>query len=339
MKKVTINDIARAANVAKSTVSKVMNDAPTVSPDTKRRVRAIMKQMNYTPSSIATQLARRSSSTIGLLVDLSRKADFLNHFFYTIIGGIENVAGPLHYELTISNIQSAGEDNFMNRLVRGRKVDGLIMEKSILTREQLEELIALQFPFVSIGAIADAPDVSSVDIDNKLGAQMLTEHLLGQGCRRLAFLGGDPSDSIFESRRSGFAGSLEQHGLQGSVACGEGTVPEGYRLMRERLASGEIPDGVVCISNYIAFGVLQAVQERGLRIPEDICIVTFDDYPLAPYTTPPLTCLLLDTFELGAEAASMLMERMDGSPCPVENRLITPTLIPRQSSLRLPPED
>ncbi|WP_426453239.1 LacI family DNA-binding transcriptional regulator [Paenibacillus sp. S-38] len=336
MKKVTINDIAKAANVAKSTVSKVMNDAPTVSPDTKRRVRAIMKQMNYTPSSIATQLARQSSSTIGVLVDLSRKADFLNHFFYTIIGGIENVAGPLHYEVTISNIQSTGPDNFMNRLVRGRKVDGLIMEKSILTREQTEELKLLEFPFVSIGQIPGAEGISSVDIDNTLGSGMLTEHLLEQGCRRLVFLGGEPADSIFESRSRGFRRSLKARGLEGEVFCGEGTVAEGCRMMKNLLQSGPVPDGIVTISNYVAFGVLQALQEAGLRIPADVCVATFDDYPLAPYTSPPLTCLHLDTFELGIQAASMLMERIDGTVTGVETRLLLPTLITRQSSLRQP---
>ncbi|AFC29683.1 transcriptional regulator [Paenibacillus mucilaginosus 3016] len=334
MKKVTINDIARAANVAKSTVSKVMNDAPTVSPDTKRRVRAIMKQMNYTPSTIATQLARQSSSTIGMLVDLSRRADFLNHFFYTIIGGIESVAGPLHYELTISNIQSSGPDNFMNRLVRGRKVDGLIMEKSILTREQVDELLQLEFPFVSIGRIADTEGVSSVDIDNALGSGMLTDHLVEQGCRKLAFLGGEPADSIFESRSTGFHRSLKAHGLEGTVSCCEGSAAEGYRLTKELLASGYAPDGIITISNYVAFGVLQALQEANFRVPGDICVATFDDYPLAPYTTPPLTCLHLDTFELGIHAASMLMERIDGSVTGVENRLLLPTLIPRASTQR-----
>lgn len=103
--KVTIKDIAQAAGVAKSTVSKVMNDSPKISEETKTRVRDIIKQMNYTPSSIATGLARQSSNTVAILIDMSKESEFLNQFFYNIIGGVESVIGPLKYELTIANIQ------------------------------------------------------------------------------------------------------------------------------------------------------------------------------------------------------------------------------------------
>ncbi|WP_232313122.1 LacI family DNA-binding transcriptional regulator [Paenibacillus sp. P22] len=123
--RVTIQDIANAANVAKSTVSKVMSDSPRISDATKQRIRAIMREMNYTPSSLATQLARQSSFNIGMLVDMTQREDFLNAFFYNIIGGVESVIGPLSYELTISNVQyHQNGPSYMERLVRSRRVDG-----------------------------------------------------------------------------------------------------------------------------------------------------------------------------------------------------------------------
>lgn len=157
--KVTINDIAKAANVAKSTVSKVLNDAPSISEATKAKVRAVMREMNYEPSSLATRLAKQKGYNVGLVIDLSRKSDFLNASFYDIIGGVESVIGPLDYELTIGNIEHVGRERFVSRFVLGRKVDGLIMDNSILTLELARELNELNFPYISIGEIPGWPAV------------------------------------------------------------------------------------------------------------------------------------------------------------------------------------
>lgn len=175
--KVTITDIAKAAGVAKSTVSKVLNDSPRISEDTKQRVREIMKEMNYTPSSIATGLARQSSQTVALLVDMSKESEFLNQYFYNIIGGIESVIGTRKYELTIANVQhNHPEGHFLQRLVLNKRVDGLIANTSVLSEALCEELHRLRFPYISVGEI-QAPG-SWVDFDNRSGGKMLTAHLL-----------------------------------------------------------------------------------------------------------------------------------------------------------------
>lgn len=333
--KVTINDIAKAAGVAKSTVSKVINDAPTISEATKQKIREIMKQMNYIPSSIATQLARQKCFNVGLVIDLSRGNHFLNHFFYNIIGGVENVVGKMNYELTISNMEIGGSDNFLNRFVLSGKVDGLVLDNSILTPEIAEELNELGFPFVSIG---EMDSINWVDIDNRTGGKMVTDHLLGQGYRKLAFVGGEDREPIFQHRYEGFRQALEQFGGESTrhfVKPGFAVEANGHRLMSELLDSGDVPDAVVCMNNYIAFGVLNAVRERGFSIPEEMGIVTFDDYPLAQFTTPPLTCLDNDTFELGILAGTMLMNRINDPDLEDNERLIEPRLIVRESSRRL----
>ncbi|WP_049868707.1 LacI family DNA-binding transcriptional regulator [Paenibacillus sp. D9] len=187
--RVTIQDIANAANVAKSTVSKVMSDSPRISDATKQRIRAIMREMNYTPSSLATQLARQSSFNIGMLVDMTQREDFLNAFFYNIIGGVESVIGPLSYELTISNVQyHQNGPSYMERLVRSRRVDGLIASSELLTADNTAEMMDLEFPLVSIGE--NGSNVHWVDYDNRRGGYMLTEHLLLRGCSSVAFIGG-----------------------------------------------------------------------------------------------------------------------------------------------------
>jgi DNA-binding LacI/PurR family transcriptional regulator len=334
--KVTISDIAKAANVAKSTVSKVLNDSPKISQETKQKVREIMKQMNYTPSSIATGLARQSSCNIGLLVDMSKESEFLNQFFYNIIGGIESVIAPLKYELTISNVQhSSPEGHFLNRLVFSKRVDGIIANNSVLTEELSEELNQLEFPYISIGEIM-APG-SWVDFDNEAGGSMLTEHLIEQGYSKIAFIGGQQQEKIYTHRLSGYLSALQQADLivpqQWIINC-KADEHDSYHAALELLQREERPDSVVCMNSYVAFGVLQAAKALGIDVPSELGIAAFDEYPLSRYTTPPLTSLNIDTFKLGVSSGQLLMERIRGNDAPHKHLQLEPELIPRESTMR-----
>ncbi|MDQ0193817.1 LacI family DNA-binding transcriptional regulator [Paenibacillus wynnii] len=334
--KVTISDIAKAANVAKSTVSKVLNDSPKISQETKQRVREIMKQMNYTPSSIATQLARQSSYNIGLLVDMSKESEFLNQFFYNIIGGIESVIVSLKYELTLSNVQHSNpEGHFLNRLVLSKRVDGIIANNSVLTEELSAELGRLQFPFISIGELAGS--AGWVDFDNELGGRMLTSHLLEQGYSAVAFIGGEEKEKIFTHRCNGYMQALHQSGFtvhkEWIVNC-KANEHEGYQAALKLLQGENPPDSIVCMSNYVAFGVLQAAKELGINVPSQLGVAAFDEYPLSRYTTPPLTSLNIDTFKLGVSSGHLLMDRILNPNMPTRHVLLEPELIPRESTLR-----
>ncbi|WHY18679.1 LacI family DNA-binding transcriptional regulator [Paenibacillus sp. G2S3] len=334
--KVTISDIAKAANVAKSTVSKVLNDSPKISQETKQKVREIMKQMNYTPSSIATGLARQSSCNIGLLVDMSKESEFLNQFFYNIIGGIESVIAPLKYELTISNVQhSSPEGHFLNRLVFSKRVDGIIANNSVLTEELSEELNQLGFPYISIGEIM-APG-SWVDFDNEAGGNMLTAHLVEQGYSKIAFIGGQQQEKIYTHRQGGFLRALQQADLtvpqQWIINC-KADEHDSYHAALELLQREERPDSVVCMNSYVAFGVLQAAKALGIDVPSELGIAAFDEYPLSRYTTPPLTSLNIDTFKLGVSSGQLLMERIRSNDMPLKHLLLEPELIPRESTMR-----
>ncbi|KTD84901.1 LacI family DNA-binding transcriptional regulator [Paenibacillus etheri] len=334
--KVTISDIAKAANVAKSTVSKVLNDSPKISQETKQKVREIMKEMNYTPSSIATGLAKQSSCNIGLLVDMSKESEFLNQFFYNIIGGIESVIAPLKYELTISNVQhSSPEGHFLNRLVFSKRVDGIIANNSVLTDELSEELNRLAFPYISIGEIMTPG--SWVDFDNEAGGSMLTEHLVEQSYSKIAFLGGQQQEKIYTHRLGGYLSALQQADLtvhqQWIINC-KADEHDSYHAALELLQREDRPDSVVCMNSYVAFGVLQAAKALGIDVPSELGIAAFDEYPLSRYTTPPLTSLNIDTFKLGVSSGQLLMERIRGNDMPHKHLLMEPELIPRESTMR-----
>ncbi|MFD2334432.1 LacI family DNA-binding transcriptional regulator [Cohnella sp. GCM10020058] len=336
-RKVTIQDIADAAQVAKSTVSKVINDSPKVSDQTKSRIWGIIREMNYTPSSLATQLAKQTSGNIGLLIDLSREHEFLDHFFFNIIGGIESSLIERKYELTISNIQQPDrpEQHFMKRLVLNRRVDGLIANNSVLTEPLCEELLAHRFPFISIGEVQSP--VSWVDFDNEAGGHMLAAHLLERGYRRLAFFAGERDEKLFVRRFGGFARALAEAGLPAPDEAdfrGLADTDSGYALGLRMLdlPAEERPDAVVCMSNYAAFGLLKAARERGVDVPGDLGIAAFDDYPMSPFTTPPLTCLKIDTFQLGVSAGELLLEQLRDPDMPLQKRLLEPQLIVREST-------
>lgn len=335
--KVTIQDIAKAANVAKSTVSKVLNDSPKISQETKERVREIMRQMNYTPSSIATRLAKRSSRNIGLLIDMTNESEYMNPFFYNIMVGIESVIGPQTYELTIANVQPDDpERDIMNRLVRSGRIDGLITNNVILNDGMVDSLTELGFPFVSMGEYGSR-DVPWVDYDNEAGGAMLTGHLLAQGYADIAFVGGESGEKIYEKRHQGYAQSLVQAGhLLDEERTVNGVADEnlGYRSTLELLRSSHPPDAVVCMNNYVAFGALKAAEQSGVSIPGRFGIATFDDFPFSPYTNPPLTSLFIHTFELGATAGRMLLERIDAPALPPSSLLLQPELIVRRSTER-----
>ncbi|MFX3633568.1 MAG: LacI family DNA-binding transcriptional regulator [Candidatus Pristimantibacillus sp.] len=334
--KVTIQDIAEAANVAKSTVSKVINNSPRISTETRQRVLEIMKQMNYIPSSIATRLAKQSSFNIGLLIDMSKESEFMNHFFYNIIAGIESVLGTMNYELTISNVQSSAPGaKVLERLVLNKRVDGLIMNNSVLTEEMAHQLNELRFPYISLGEFM--PPVSWVDFDNELGGQMLTEHLLESGYSNIAFVGGELEEKLFTNRHNGYKRALLKAGMTTSsewILRGPAIETEGYQLGKRLLQHNNRPDAIVCMSNYTALGVLKAAQELNIHVPKQLGIVAFDDYPLSPFTTPPLTCLNIDTFELGVAAGHLLMDRIQFPSVPYKNSLLVPKLIVRDSSQR-----
>ncbi|NSB33482.1 LacI family DNA-binding transcriptional regulator [Clostridium saccharoperbutylacetonicum] len=336
--KVTINDIAHAANVSKSTVSKFINNHKSISESTKLKVRNIMKELNYIPNNSARQLARQNSFNIGLLVDISRKEYFLDFFFYNIIGGVESIVGINNYELTLSNINSLEcKAEFLNRLIYSKKVDGIIIPTSIVNSEIISKLNGLNFPYVLIGQPKEFKNSTSwVDVNNTVGGELATCHLIEQGYKNIAFIGGRSNEIISFNRLLGYKNILSKLNFTKNnlyIKEGNSDKESGYELTLQLLSDFPEIDAILCINNYVAFGVLKALKEKGLNSPTDIGIVTFDNEPFSAYTTPSLTCLDVDTFKLGEVAAEILMKKIQNPNSQNEITLISPKLLIRESSL------
>ncbi|MNC23682.1 HTH-type transcriptional repressor PurR [compost metagenome] len=242
--------------------------------------------------------------------------------------------GSLKYELTIANVEHNHPDgHFLHRLVRSKRVDGLIANTSVLTEELCIQLNHLQFPYIALGEVAASG--CWVDFDNEAGGRMLTRHLLEEGYSAVAFIGGYEGDPLFIRRLDGCRQVLEQAGKplpKEWIINGEAEEAAGYQAAKQLLQSETPPDSVICMSNYAAYGVLLAARELGVQVPAELGIATFDEYPLSRYTTPPLTSLNLDTFHLGVSAGELLMKRIGGKNESVHKLLLEPELIPREST-------
>lgn len=335
---ITINDIAKIANVSPSTVSRVVNDSPLISDETKEKVRKIMISMDYTPNSIGKQLATSCSNNIGFIINTKDSTIVMDQFFYNIIIGSHNVVLSKNYDLTICDLNYLkNDDNFLSRFVYSKKVDGLIIHNSILDNYTIEKLNSLNFPYVSIGQPIVRKNTSWVDIDNVTAGELSVDHLLTQGYKRIAFIGGTKDEPISTHRLKGIARQLknENNIYNEEYICeSNGTEKEGYQIMKKLLSLNVKPDAVIAVNNYIAFGALKAVRDEGFLVPNDFGIITFDNYPLAKYTTPTLTSFDIDTLELGKMAGEILLKRIAQPQTPNMVNFIVPKLQIRNSTLR-----
>lgn len=335
----TINDVAKAANVSKSTVSKVMSDHPSIPEKTKKRIRKVIKDLNFTPSSLAKNLATQQTQTLVVIAGIRQAHNSFEPFLYNQFAGIEEYASQKGYNLTLCNaLRMESADDILERFVYSKRADGMFLQAAYLKQDLIEKLQRQQFPFVVVGEPDEFRHLHWVGSHNSGGGELAAKHLVEQGYRRIAFIA--KSDVIWVRQRlRGCRMFLEEQGLKDIaryIKTGFVTVEDAFRLMSELLCLDPAPDAVICDDNYSAFGALRAIQDRGMSIPNDIGIVAFDDYPLAPYLMPQLTIVDFDTFELGMTAAKILLDTIQQPENSGKGKmtLIEPTLIVRKSTQR-----
>lgn len=332
---VTIKDVALRAGVSISTVSKVINNGSNISDATKEKVRSIMKELNYYPNIIAKSFAQRNSYNIGVLMDLKRSDAFINSHLYEILGGIEEVAQQNGYFLTLSNMSSVIKNDTLDKIVMQKGVDGLIIQVNNLTKSTCQRLDDLSFPYIVIGQPKFESKVCWIDSNNKLAGEIAASHLIEEGYERIAFIGGPDKDDISKNREAGYRNSLQEHSIKVNksyIKEGETNTENGYTLMNELLDLPNPPDSLVCTNNFMAVGAMRAIKERGLKIPDDVAVIAFDNYPLSQFTEPPMSVVDIDVFELGVHAANALMNKLRNPNLQVQYSMLSPTLIVRESS-------
>ncbi len=337
--KVTSFDIAHLAGVSQSTVSRALRGSPLVNEETRRRIQAAVDELNYKVDKNASGLRAKHTGTLALLLFEDPTADesHINPFFLSMLGSITRASAQRGYDLLIS-FQQFSRDWHAD-YADSKKADGIILlgyGDYLATRDKLQKLVDQGTRCVRWGAVLpDQPDVS-VGCDNVSGGRDVTQHLLEQGCQRIAFLG-DASSHYpeFFDRYRGYARALNDAGVDAEPLLqvnAESTEQSGYNAAETLMARGVAFDAVFAASDLIAIGAMRALADHGLRVPDDVALAGFDDIPVASFVNPPLTTVLQDTHLAGEILVDNLLALIRGEPA--ESAMLPAKLTVRKSSLK-----
>ncbi|HVR81206.1 MAG TPA: LacI family DNA-binding transcriptional regulator [Luteimonas sp.] len=335
--KATSIDIAHLAGVSQATVSRVLCGSPLVNAETRKRVETVARELNYKVDRHASSLRTQLSGTLALLLfeDPTPDDSHINPFFLSMLGSITRACARRGQDLLVS-FQHLSDDWHAD-YEDSMRADGLILlgyGDYLTYRSKLDKLVEQGTRFVRWGAVLpDQPGVS-IGCDNYNGGQLAGEHLVGRGCRRIAFLG-DASSHYpeFLERYRGCDAAL--HAVGGAMdpalqVDAESAEEAGYQAARELLGRGGAFDAVFAASDQIALGAMRALGEHGLRLPEDVAVVGFDDIPAARFANPALTTVVQDTTRAGELLVETLLQLVRGEPA--ESITLPVSLVVRRSS-------
>ncbi len=329
-RRISIKDVAAAAGVTHSTVSRAMRHSPLVNQETGDRIRRIAGELGYSASALARGLVTNRTQTIGVVV--TRIAD---PFVAEIVSGIEETGHHYGYSVFLANSNAEPEREI--KVVRSfaeHRVDGIVVTSSRVGTLYLPMLSEMHVPIVLINNQYPGEFVHSVMIANAEAAREATNHLIGQGHRLIAYLGDRYGHQSDTERFAGYRQALEQAGLPFQpelVSHGDGRPAGGEQAMRKLLALPEPPTAVFCYNDMSALGAMKSIRAAGLEIPVDVSVVGFDDLLVAQYVFPPLTTVRQPRHQMGALAMETLRQLMGGEQ-PAECMRLPGELIVREST-------
>jgi len=335
---ITIKEIARRLGVSKSTVSRALRDSSEISETTKEKVIELAKMLNYSPNPIALSLLKNKTHTIGVIVP-----DINNPFFSTAIGGVEDVAYSRGYHVMIYQSHESYEREKANvRHIAERRADGLIVSvaSQSLHHRHFSDLQDGGIPIVFFDRSSNEVQTHKILVDDYAGAFAGTEHLIEQGCRKIAHVAGPMSLSISRNRYNGYRDALSKHKLPQRdewVVTAEYSQSEGTERAYQLMALRERPDAIFAASDRIAIGVHWALRQLGYRMPDDVALLGFSDLGVSGLLDPPLSSVAQPSFEMGRQAAELLLELIEHKNTPVayETRVLKTKLAVRGSSLKI----
>jgi LacI family transcriptional regulator len=330
----TLRDVAAAAGVHPATASRALNPETRilVSEETARRVSAAAAALGYRPNPVARSLRTRRSHTVGVLIP-----DLNNPLFPPIVRGLEDRLASKGYVALIGNTDGdTDRERIIFEQMRARHVDGFVLATAQLHSPVLAEAARAELPVVLMNRLSEDYSFPSVSVDNEQGARMAISHLAKLGHTRIAHIAGPQEVSTGASRLRGFIDGMKSNGLEADdsriVFAGSYTVEEGNRACRELLARDTGCTAVAAANDMLAVGCYAALDDTGLRCPEDLSVMGFNDMPFIDRLRPPLTTVRFPHYQLGTEAAELLLERITGGDGPVKILYLAPELVARGST-------
>ncbi|WKZ61040.1 MAG: LacI family DNA-binding transcriptional regulator [Cyclobacteriaceae bacterium] len=333
-KDVTIYDIAEALNVSPATVSRGLKDHPGIRKDTKRKILDTAKKMGYQYNTFASNLRRKKTNTIGVIVPRLN-----SYFMSTVIAGMEKLVNENGYNLIISQSQESFKKEIagVNTMYNSR-IDGLMVSLAFDTKDtdHFEALLKKNIPIIFFDRILEHPGCTSIVIDNKQAGYDATKHLLEQGCKRIVHLSGSLNRNVYADRLAGYKQALQEKGIAFDpelVISNNLSDMGGEEAARQILNMNEKPDGVFAANDTSAVACMRELKLAGIKIPEDIAFVGFNNDPVSKVIEPNLTTVNYPGQEMGEVAAATLLNKLNKSNTANLNTIVLRhELIIRQSS-------
>jgi len=333
----TIHDIAKALNISASTVSRALKDNPLISEATRNKIKKAASEMGYRPNILAANFRTRRTNTIGIIVPLINR-----HFFSSVISGIEDVAYRQGFAVTISQ----SNDNFekeskIAQTLFTNRIDGLILSIGMNTTsyEHLKLFSERNIPLVFFDRVVDDIDAHKIIVDDFEGAYKATKHLIDQGRKRIAMIGGPLNLKIYQNRQNGYLKALNDASLlhdESSIIHNSLTREEGNKAVERLLNNKTLPDAIFCANDTTALSAVITLREQNIKVPDDIAIVGFSNEPFSEVVTPSISTIKQPGFEMGQKAAELLVKQINQKSGPIKFETIKmPTeLIVRESSVK-----
>jgi LacI family transcriptional regulator len=331
---VTLKELAARAQVHPSTISRVANHDPKlrITPPTRLRIEALLRETEYRPNGIARGLKLRQTLVLAVVIP-----DITNPFFAALFRGVEDAASPRGYNVLLCNTDgSPARQRSHLQSLHARRVDGVIMASSFLKDPTVSWLRHQGIPFVLVNRFSDEGYDPFVGSDDLLGGRLATEHLIELGHRRIGHLAGKLTVSTGVMRRRGYLAALAERGMTADprLVAESGYTEDGGALAAERLlALPDRPTAIFAVTDMTAVGAYGVARRMGLRIPEELAIVGYNDIPLATRMVPALTTVHVPIHDFGAAAARLLLEQIDTGEPSRRRVIFNPELIVRGSSL------
>jgi LacI family transcriptional regulator len=328
----TIRDVAKLAGISTMTVSRVLNNSGYISQDTRERVEKAIAELGYVPNSLARSLRFKQTNTIALVL-----TDITNPFFTTIARGVEDTASEQGFSVIFCNTdESAPEEaEHLNVLVQ-KQVDGVLLVPACCSAESVSFLQGHKVPVVVLDRRISDIWVDLVRGESEQAAYQLVRHLLDLGHTRIAILSGPQVTSTAVDRVAGYRRAMVEAGLDAGaerVYHAQFTLESGYQMAQQVLATTPRPTALFAANNFIAIGAFRALRDVGLRVPEDMSLVAFDDLPASLVMEPFLTVAAQPAYEMGQKATELLLARLSGEgPADCQEIVLPTEVIVRRSS-------
>lgn len=323
MKSITIKDVAKALNISTSTVSRAFNNKYDIQPETRERILAKAREMGYSPNPIAQGLIMHKSFKIGVIVP-----EFINNYFPCVLMGIQKEMNEAGYQVLImSSNESAAKELENVKTLEKSKIDGLLISLTHETRDitYFQHLIDTNIPIVQFNRVSQKLITPKIIFDDCNWAELATEHLISQGCKKIFHLSGPNSLIVTHNRIKGYTNAMKKHGLE----CGHDNIfdagifiEDGTKVAQQIIDKGDIPDAFFCFNDPLAIGAIEVFKKHGYTIGKDIAFVGFTESNISMHMTPGLTSVEQPAEELGITASKILLSVLQSDNYP-KDKIIT----------------